>query len=49
MDPLASCDFYKLEVRALTRTLSIILDWGCLQRKKEVDTVTEALKKKEEE
>ncbi len=50
MDSLASYDFYKLEdVRDLTRTLNNILDWGCLQRKKEVDAVLETLKKKEEE
>ena len=50
MDSLASCDFYKVEdVRDLTRTLNNILDWGCLQRKKEVDVVLEALKKKEEQ
>lgn len=50
MDPLASCDFYKLEdVRDLTRTLNNVLDWGCLPRKRDVDAVLETLKKKEEE
>ena len=50
MDPLASYNFSKMEdVGDLTRTLNNILDWGCLQRKREVDCVLETLKKKEEE
>ena len=50
MDFLASCDFSKLEdVQDLTRILTNILDWGCLQRKREVDCVLERLKRKEEE
>lgn len=50
MDSLASCDFSKLEdVQRLMRILTNILDWGCLQRKKEVDCVLEMLMKKEEE
>ena len=50
MDSLVHCDFSKLEdVQDMTRTLNNILDWGCLQRKREVACVLETLKKKEEE
>ena len=50
MDSLLNCDFSKLEdVQDLTRTLNNILDWGCLQRKREVDYVLETLKRKEAE
>ena len=50
MDSLVNCDFSKLkDVQDLTKTLNNILDWGCLQRKREVDCVLETLKKKEEE
>lgn len=50
MDSLVHCDFSKLEdVQDLTRTLNNILDWGCLQRKREVDCVLETLKRKEAE
>ena len=50
MDPLASYNFSKVEdVGDLAITLNNILDWGCLQRKREVDCVLERLNKKEEE
>ena len=50
MDPLAGYNFSKVDdVGDLAITLNNILDWGCLQRKREVDCVLERLKKKEEE
>ena len=48
MDSLVSCDFFKpKDVQDLMRTLNNILDWGCLQRKKEIDDVLKALRRKE--
>ena len=48
MDSLVSCHFFNPKnVQDLMRTLNNILDWGCLQRKKEIDDVLKALRRKE--
>ena len=47
MDALASYAFFNPEdVQDLKRTLNNILDWGCLQRKREIDDVLETLREK---
>ena len=48
MDSLVSCPFFNPKsVQDLMRTLNNILDWGCLQRKQEVEGVLKALRMKE--
>ena len=50
MDSLVDCDYSKSkDVQDLMRTLNNLLDWGCLQRKREFDGVLETLKGKQAE